>query len=722
VLANQEYTVFAVFDDENNSNSLKLYVNSSNNPVSGYSSVDIADIKNYSSFSPAWYVGRHGTPTDPRTFSGSIAEVAIYDTALTGTDISELFQGKDDWTVSIETTDGVATERLDGVLPDYGEWVIRRTNDNFVKDTSYAIETNLMLVGNATLNDDYVLQRYNAETNTWAVLSASLNTFPHLSVSIPDGQTEVKIRLVPVFDWLDEGTLFVPTPSLTNTPFDDAGENVFLVIFGTTWSAKGTDWNAAVGGGQSASIEIKDGAIIRITTDSNNDGQVNTTDSLPDVKNIARQMFINSDDDNNNGIQDLLERPLLYDTPQNQMLITTDNYGSVTNENDLAETKLYVWIDSLTSSDPAKKFEIDVYATGPSDLVMWSTTTKGKHLHYGTYGPLQGRMDYQRTLKTTLSATNTSFSKAVYIEAVDYTVGGVNLTADIVCLNVADSSFIARLDTGVDTAYYEASQSSWTITRSGQPTATVVSGAGDMIYNLAREAGLEATEFQSWLIPNSQTVTLQDGTFVSAEELRVDHKLAAGQTFEIPNTILMAWFGETGTAGKAYMGWSDNINDLTNLGFKVETFDNDTYPKTVDGAAQACNAYKNMIENLSNNKQLHGLYMMGHGGNNSIGSSGTNVYTAGPDWSIPYVGANSIASVAMYKLGALIIQACSSDNSNARFLVSDYGIFYGASTGNYVPTPSNIALHWGYHGVRVIVGNVLVYEYGGKQHTNKFER
>jgi hypothetical protein len=47
------------------------------------------------------YVGRHGTPTDQRTFNGDIAEVAIYDTALENTDIEELFQGKDDWTVSL---------------------------------------------------------------------------------------------------------------------------------------------------------------------------------------------------------------------------------------------------------------------------------------------------------------------------------------------------------------------------------------------------------------------------------------------------------------------------------------------------------------------------------------------------------------------------------------------------------------------------------------------
>ncbi|MDR3110914.1 MAG: LamG domain-containing protein, partial [Planctomycetaceae bacterium] len=275
VLANQEYTVFAVYDDTNNSNSLKLYVDSSNNPVSGYSSVDIADIKNYSSFSPAWYVGRHGTPTDPRIFSGSIAEVAIYDTALTGTDISELFQGKDDWTVSVESTDDTATERLDGVLPDYGEWVIRRTNDNLVKDTSYAVSVGVTLAGDATLNNDYVLRQYNAGTNTWGELNVTTNNF---SVSISEGQTETKIRLVPVFDWLDEGTLFNPFGN--TTPNQGIGESVSLTVIGaarvnennvTVAVAVDTDNNAG-------SIEIEDGAIAAIISDVNNDGIINDLD------------------------------------------------------------------------------------------------------------------------------------------------------------------------------------------------------------------------------------------------------------------------------------------------------------------------------------------------------------------------------------------------------------------------------------------------------------
>jgi hypothetical protein len=240
--------------------------------------------------------------------------------------------------------------------------------------------------------------------------------------------------------------------------------------------------------------------------------------------------------------------------------------------------------------------------------------------------------------------------------------------------------------------------------------------------------GLQQNEFKKWLTLTTDSVTLMNGTVILAadfDDLQGSDILTGGQQFQIPNTIYMAWFGEMGGLGKEYMQWSTNKNDLESLGFNVNTFDNDSFAGF--SANSVKNVYKNMIETLSINKQLHGLYMMGHGGENSVGSEGTNVYTVGPQWSIFYTKDdnnvntedNNIASLISYKIGALIIHACHSNNDNAKSLKSNNGIFEG-QTGTYVPIPPPVRIvrHWGF---RVTLSDEIIFEYGGKQRTNVFD-
>jgi hypothetical protein len=257
----------------------------------------------------------------------------------------------------------------------------------------------------------------------------------------------------------------------------------------------------------------------------------------------------------------------------------------------------------------------------------------------------------------------------------------------------------------------------WQVSRNGASKAPATSMIGCTIAELADEIGLQQNEFKKWLTFTTDTVTKIDGTIIPTSALSSSDLLAGGQQFQIPNTIYMAWFGEMGGLGKEYMNWSTNKNDLESLGFKVDTFDNDSFAGF--SANSVKNVYKNMIETLSINKQLHGLYMMGHGNNNSVGSKGTNVYTLGPQWSIPYTGTNSIESLIFYKIGALIIHACYSNNDNAKSLKSDNGIFEG-QTGTYVPIPPPVRIvrHWGF---RVTLLDEIIFEYGGKQHTNIFD-
>jgi hypothetical protein len=155
---------------------------------------------------------------------------------------------------------------------------------------------------------------------------------------------------------------------------------------------------------------------------------------------------------------------------------------------------------------------------------------------------------------------------------------------------------------------------------------------------------------------------------------------------------------------------------MTNLGFNVEIFDNDSYGRNEDAGS----IFKAKIETLSNSSQLHGMYMMGHGGSNFIGSEGWHPFqlstVLGPLWSIPYTGNNSIQSRLDYQLGALVIHACESENSNARSLTSANGIFHG-EIGTYYPFfVSPIAEHWGFE--LGFLNDVVTY--GGKQKTKIF--
>ncbi len=281
-----------------------------------------------------------------------------------------------------------------------------------------------------------------------------------------------------------------------------------------------------------------------------------------------------------------------------------------------------------------------------------------------------------------------------------------------------------------DEAQVTITLTQWNVARDGDVAADVVSSAGCTLAELADEIELNASEFKEWLYSKNEYVQLIDGTQIHKDNLSVTDILAANQQFEIPNTIVMAWFGEMGIAGQGWMLWLKNKSDLQALGFHVLVFNNDTYddwlqPETM--AAEAKGDFKHLLNNLSKSQFLHGLYMMGHGSPSSIGSSGTNVFTYGPEWSILYnsdrIGDNSdsIGGQIKYHLGAVIIHACHSNDfgNTAASLKSGKGLFVGQE-GVYVPIigVERIATHWGEVLADIGEGD-LYYLYGGRQRTDQ---
>ncbi|MDR2407532.1 MAG: hypothetical protein LBE13_05410, partial [Bacteroidales bacterium] len=100
---------------------------------------------------------------------------------------------------------------------------------------------------------------------------------------------------------------------------------------------------------------------------------------------------------------------------------------TVQDEDDLAETVLYVWVDNLTKTTGSSLY-FDVYSVFPTDLVMWTASTKGSRLHRGV---VDNNCITEQTRLTTLSNASGQnvFTRTVYMEAVNVITGTVTLQA-----------------------------------------------------------------------------------------------------------------------------------------------------------------------------------------------------------------------------------------------------------------------------------------------------
>ena len=231
--------------------------------------------------------------------------------------------------------------------------------------------------------------------------------------SIPAEETSAKLKVQPTFDWEDEGEQFNPG---TGTPDGQAGEIVDLSVVSATWPGLNKPPASRIGANADAQVEIKDGGIILVRTDSDNDGHLDRDDDEEeeDPDSLGRVFMANTDSD----------------SP----------------ENDRAETKLYVWLGSLTPKDPLQPVLVDVYIQNNPKLKMWDAEVGGSELPFGRdTTPADGRMD-EGTRLVTLDGSTTSYDETVYVEATAYDPARLtlNLCADVV--NGAPD--------GSDTTYY----------------------------------------------------------------------------------------------------------------------------------------------------------------------------------------------------------------------------------------------------------------------------
>jgi hypothetical protein len=300
---------------------------------------------------------------------------------------------------------------------------------------------------------------------------------------------------------------------------------------------------------------------------------------------------------------------------------------------------------------------------------------------------------------------------------IDESAGIITAVADLKNLNLAASyPLTIRVFDEVHTQLYDQAVvtitiSEWKVERDNGARASAVAYGGVTVGELADEIGLERGEFRQWLTYTTSSITLFNGTTKTPTNLLQSDILWGVQNFEIPNTIYMAWFGEMGNIGQWWMSFGQNQAELSNLGFNVVVFNNDSYYNYATDAAKW--DFARGIEILAESKSIHGLYMMGHGSPTSIGSKGSHGFTSGPLWSIDYgkISSNTslngiestwtIGTALNYKLGALVIHACHGNDSTAQadLLSSNGGIYHGFS-GTYTPAPffddhSSIGDLWG---------------------------
>lgn len=227
-----------------------------------------------------------------------------------------------------------------------------------------------------------------------------------------------------------------------------------------------------------------------------------------------------------------------------------------------------------------------------------------------------------------------------------------------------------------DEADVAVSFAKWDISRENLSTASAEAYDGCTVAELAHTIGLSDSEdeFRGWLTDNwaegtaSPVVELFNGTFKSISALLPTDVLANTDRFEIPNTIYATYCYDPSI--KNTFGWYENLLDLRNLGFAVETFYNESY--SVNQANEARSCFLNNIATLSESKYLHGIYWIGHGSqeyfttHDGLENGPGWAEEWGPRWEVTYTVSNPLTDFYAvdeqleYKLGAVIIQACHS--------------------------------------------------------------
>ena len=228
----------------------------------------------------------------------------------------------------------------------------------------------------------------------------------------------------------------------------------------------------------------------------------------------------------------------------------------------------------------------------------------------------------------------------------------------------------------------------WKINRNGGAKATAIAERDDTIEKLAKQVGLNASEWQSWATPHGPIL----GRSITWARLKTTEKLCGSEVVEVPNTVFAYWAGEVGGFGKWWVMWERDVDTLKSRGFNVSVQQGLTAVK-----------FQQYIQNTTKSKDLHGIFFWGHG------IYEERIVKPAPDWDKlkvfekkekVYVGIGTDSDqktgeyqsmYAMwkpeYKMGLGILFACGTQAGRDQF--SDNAIFWGKE-GVLVPHGAHI--------------------------------
>ena len=358
---------------------------------------------------------------------------------------SVTIEDNDWWSVKFERgapsgSEPNAIERLAGVVQDYGYYRAKRydanTEDNCkATDVTYSISYTFWTTGTATRTTDFSLSAI-AATGTGGEYEAIVGapsyggvvvqgavSYDTWSSSIPVGLTEAYIRVEPVFDWLDEGEPGNRADAPSAADEAAYGEYIDGSLVTATWAGKPSTYDAVVPTADGEKrVVIHDGGIIRIRTDSDNNGTIDSADDDTSVKHspaAGRIVMRNDNDNNDDEILDLEQSP-------------------VPGEEDLAQVDLYVWVDSLVPKD-ASTLQYDVSLSGSTAFALWGSETKGNEIPWKE--PITNPPE--TAVLATLEGASNTYQATIYLEGLSAAQADLTLRAESSATSVA-------LPTGTD--------------------------------------------------------------------------------------------------------------------------------------------------------------------------------------------------------------------------------------------------------------------------------
>ncbi len=188
----------------------------------------------------------------------------------------------------------------------------------------------------------------------------------------------------------------------------------------------------------------------------------------------------------------------------------------------------------------------------------------------------------------------------------------------------------------------------WEILRQGGSKATAIAGENDILFDLAKEIGLDATQVNQWARLFSCTGPVDPPYLMMQPVYDIARRVTGIDPCrvwaEIPNTMLAVWMGDLGGGGRAAVNWTRDMRYMKSLGFKVN--------EKITAGGKAI-GFASTVGSLTTSRDLHGAFVWGHGHPLFFGSKDSK------EW----IDHSDVVQALNYNLALVIQNFCHGDYS-----------------------------------------------------------